>query len=139
MGVVMAAPVGGRERDCSQTSAFPDRQRAGDDGLYSSDRSTLICTQETAPMTSNPQGQPAKPVPASRVARELAHLSDMRTNGELDRDEYEHRFSRMISELRDRRIEGNRQEIIAAIKPLLDDGRIHAAEYDRFIQQMGLV
>lgn len=90
-------------------------------------------------MTSNSQGQSPKPVAASRVARELAHLSDMRANGELDRDEYEHRFSRMISELRDRRIEGNRQEIIAAIKPLLDDGRIHAAEYDRFVQQMGLV
>ena len=90
-------------------------------------------------MTSNPPSQPSKPIAASRVARELAHLSDMRTNGELDRDEYEHRFSRMISELRERRIEGNRQEIIAAIKPLLDDGRIHAAEYYRFVQQMGLV
>ena len=39
-------------------------------------------------MTSNPPSQPPKPVAASRVARELAHLSDMRTNGELDRDEY---------------------------------------------------
>ena len=55
-------------------------------------------------MTSNPPSQPPKPIAASRVARELAHLSDMRTNGELDRDEYEHRFSRMISELRERRI-----------------------------------
>jgi hypothetical protein len=90
-------------------------------------------------MTSNPPGQTPKPVPASRVARELAHLSDMRTNGELDRDEYEHRFSRMISELRDRRIEGSRQEIIATIKPLLESGKIHAAEYDRFTQQLGLV
>ena len=90
-------------------------------------------------MTPNSQGQSPKPVAASRVARELAHLSDMRTNGELDRDEYEHRFSRMISELRDRRIEGTRQEIIATIKPLLDNGKIHAAEYDRFIQQLGLV
>ena len=28
---------------------------------------------------------------------------------------------------------------ILEIKPLLDDGKIHAAEYDRFVQQMGLV
>lgn len=90
-------------------------------------------------MTSDSPSRSPKPVPASRVARELAHLSDMRTNGELDRDEYEHRFARMISELRDRRIEGTRAEIIAVIKPLLDDGRIHAAEYDRFVQQLGLV
>lgn len=88
---------------------------------------------------SDPQGGTLKPVPASRVARELAHLSDMRSNGELERDEYEHRFSRMISELRERRIEGNRQEIIATIKPLLESGKIHPAEYDRFIQQLGLV
>jgi hypothetical protein len=88
---------------------------------------------------SDPQGGTLKSVPASRVARELAHLSDMRSNGELDRDEYEHRFSRMISELRERRIEGTRQEIIATIKPLVESGKIHAAEYDRFIQQLGLV
>jgi hypothetical protein len=88
---------------------------------------------------SNPEGATPKAVPASRVARELAHLSDMRSNGELDRDEYEHRFSRMISELRERRIEGSRQEIIATIKPLLDSGKIHAAEYDRFTRQLGLV
>lgn len=88
---------------------------------------------------TNPQGATPRPVPASRVARELSHLSDMRTNGELDRDEYEHRFARMISELRERRIEGSRQEIIATIKPLLDSGKIHAAEYDRFVQQLGLV
>jgi len=85
------------------------------------------------------QGGTLKPVAPARVAAELKRLSDGRASGEFDRDEYEHRFSRMISELRERRIEGNRQEIIAAIKPLLDDGRIHAAEYDRFVQQMGLV
>ena len=89
---------------------------------------------------SDPQGESSlKPVPATRVARELSHLSDMRANGELDRDEYEHRFARMISELRERRIEGSRQDIIATIKPLLDGGKIHAAEYDRFIRQLGLV
>ena len=90
-------------------------------------------------MSADQQGGTLKPVTPARVADELRKLSAMRGDGQLDADEYEHRFSRMISELRERRIEGSRQDIIATIKPLLDTGKIHAAEYDRFIRQLGLV
>jgi len=62
----------------------------------------------------------------------------MRRNGELDRDEYEHKFARMISELRDRRIGGSRQEIHDAINPMIQSGDIDRAEYERFISQLGL-
>jgi hypothetical protein len=86
---------------------------------------------------SDPQGS-LKPVAPSRVARELAHLTHMRRNGELDRDEYEHKFARMISELRDRRIGGSRQEIHDAINPMIQAGEIDRAEYERFVSQLGL-
>ena len=86
---------------------------------------------------TNPTGD-LKPVAPSRVARELAHLTEMRRNGELDRDEYEHRFARMISELRDRRIGGSRQEIHDAINPMIQAGQIDRAEYERFVSQLGL-
>ena len=59
-------------------------------------------------------------------------------NGELERDEYEHRFARMISELRDRRIGGSRAEIHSAINPLIEAGEIDRAEYERFVSQLGL-
>ena len=51
-----------------------------------------------------------KPVTPARVAEELRKLSSQRTDGTLDADEYEHRFARMIGELRDRRIDGSRAE-----------------------------
>lgn len=86
---------------------------------------------------SDPQGG-LKPIPPSRVARELAHLTTMRRNGELDRNEYEHRFARMISELRDRRIGGSRAEIHEAINPMIERGEIDRAEYERFVSQLGL-
>ncbi len=88
-------------------------------------------------MTTEPRGE-LKPVPPDRVADELVKLSKMRMTGQLERDEYEHRFARMISELRDRRIGGTRKDIMAAIQPHIDDGTIHVAEFERFVRQLGL-
>ena len=79
-----------------------------------------------------------KPIKPSRVAEELTRLSNQRANGELDRDEYEHRFSRMVSELRDRRIDGTRAEIMAALTPLLQSGTVTRTDWDRLIIQLGL-
>jgi hypothetical protein len=88
---------------------------------------------------SDPQGGQLKPVSPSRVAEELKRLSARRQGGDLDPDEYEHRFSRMITELRDRRIDGSRAEILAALKPLHDDGTVTPQDWDRLIRQLGLV
>lgn len=87
---------------------------------------------------SNESEGALKPVSAARVAEELRRLTKARSNGELERDEYEHRFARMVSELRDRRIEGNRAEIMAALTPLKESGEIAAPEFERLIQQLGL-
>ena len=89
-------------------------------------------------MSSEQQGGTLKPVSPQRVAEELTKLSASRKSGELDRDEYEHRFSRMISELRDRRIDGSRAEILAALAPLKDSGVVSLEDWVRLTRQLGL-
>jgi hypothetical protein len=79
-----------------------------------------------------------KPVTPARVAEELKKLSTQRASGTLDADEYEHRFARMITELRERRIDGNRAEILAALTPLVEQGTVSAKDWARFTKQLGL-
>ncbi|HEX2635806.1 MAG TPA: hypothetical protein VHL81_01670 [Gemmatimonadales bacterium] len=79
-----------------------------------------------------------KPVTPARVAEELRRLSSQRASGDLEPDEYEHRFARMVSELRDRRIDGSRQEILATLSPLLKDGVVTAEDWRRLTRQLGL-
>jgi hypothetical protein len=79
------------------------------------------------------------PIRPERVAEELRKICDMRDTGQLDRDEYEHRFARMISELRDRKISGTRAEIMAALSPLKAEGKVDAIAWDRLTKSLGLV
>ena len=67
-------------------------------------------------MSADQQGGALKPVTPARVADELRKLSAQRKDGTLQADEYEHRFSRMISELRDRRIDGSRAPGVSGIQ-----------------------
>jgi hypothetical protein len=78
------------------------------------------------------------PIPPDRVAQELRKICEMRDTGQLDRDEYEHRFARMVSELRDRRIAGTRAEIMAVLSPIKDEGKVDAMAWDRLIGSLGL-
>jgi hypothetical protein len=78
------------------------------------------------------------PVAPARVAKELQELSDGRKSGKYNENEYEHRFSRMISELRDRRIAGSRAEILAALSPLQASGTVNATDWSRLVKQLGL-
>lgn len=78
------------------------------------------------------------PITPARVAQELKALSEGRKAGKFDADEYEHRFSRMISELRDRQIGGTRAEIMAALTPLKTDGTISVGDWARLVKQLGL-
>ena len=75
----------------------------------------------------------------ARAAQELAKVSAAHKAGELTAYEYEHKFARMVGELRDRRISGTRAEILAALEPLRRDGIVTPAEWDRFVSQLGLV
>lgn len=78
------------------------------------------------------------PISPARVAKELTDLSEGRKSGKYDKDEYEHRFSRMISELRDRRVSGTRAEIMAALTPLKTDGVVNNTDWARLVKQLGL-
>jgi hypothetical protein len=89
-------------------------------------------------MPADQQGGALKPIKPARVAEELRKLSAARTNGELEADEYEHRFARMISELRDRRIDGSRAEILATLTPLFEQGVVSAEDWRRLTRQLGL-
>lgn len=80
-----------------------------------------------------------KPISPARVAEELERLSSRRASGEIKADEYEHRFARMVSELRDRRIDGSRADIMAAIDPLRQKGVVSDADYRRLLAQLGIV
>ena len=79
-----------------------------------------------------------KPIKPARVAEELKKLSSQRNEGKLAPDEYEHRFSRMITELRERRIDGSRAEILSTLTPLKDQGVVSVADWQRLIRQLGL-
>jgi hypothetical protein len=89
-------------------------------------------------MSADKQGGALKPVTPTRVAEELKKLSAQRKDGTLEADEYEHRFSRMITELRERRIDGNRAEILATLTPLKDQGVISLTDWHRLTKQLGL-
>ncbi len=79
-----------------------------------------------------------KPIAPARLAKELRELSEGRKSGKYAADEYEHRFARMVGELRDRSIDGNRGEIMAALTPLRQDGTLDAGAWDRLTKSLGL-
>jgi len=79
-----------------------------------------------------------KPVAPERVAKELLHICELRDSGQLDADEYEYRFARTISELRDRKIAGTRAEIMAVLEPLRTGGKVDAPAFDRLTKSLGL-
>ena len=89
-------------------------------------------------MSANQQGGSLKPVTPQRVAEELRKLSTQRKDGKLEADEYEHRFARMIGELRDRRIDGTRAESLATLTPLKDEGVVSLPDWHRLTKQLGL-
>lgn len=79
-----------------------------------------------------------KPITPARVAQEIGKLSAARRSGEIKADEYDQRFARMIQELRGRRIDGGREDVQAALKPLLDAGDITEKEHFRLLAQLGM-
>jgi len=79
-----------------------------------------------------------KPIKPARLAAELKQLSEGRKSGKYAADEYEHRFARMVGELRDRSIDGNRAEIMAALNPLQKDGTLDPIAWERLTKSLGL-
>jgi len=80
-----------------------------------------------------------KPISIARLIEELKNVGAMRAGGDLNTNQFEHRFARMIGELRERRIEGSRAEILQALAPLASDGTLRPEEHFRLTKQLGLV
>ena len=80
-----------------------------------------------------------KPIKPARLVIELKKLSEGRKSGKYDADEYEHRFARMVGELRDRSIDGNRADIMAVLNPLRTDGTLDPMAWERLTKSLGLV
>ena len=91
------------------------------------------------PFPEAPMPDKLKPIKPARVATELTRLAEGRKSGKYDKDEYEHRFTRMVGELRDRSIDGNRAEILAALTPLKADGTLDPVAWERLTRSLGLV
>jgi hypothetical protein len=84
------------------------------------------------------QGGGEKPITPTRLAEEIRRLSAKRKDGELDPTGFDQRFARMVSELRDRRIDGGREEIEKALAPLRAEGLLRPEEWFRLEKQLGL-
>jgi hypothetical protein len=78
------------------------------------------------------------PIKPARLAQEIAKLSAARRSGEIKADMYDQRFARVIQELRERQIDGSREEIVAALKPLVAAGDITEKEQFRLLAQLGM-
>lgn len=87
-------------------------------------------------MSETPQ---LTPITVPRLLEELHSISDMRANGQLNADQFEARFARMIGELRERRIDGTRADILQALAPLATDGTLRPEEHFRLTKKLGLV
>ncbi len=78
------------------------------------------------------------PIKPERIAQELAKFHTLRQTGGLKQDVLDQKFARIVQELRSRRIDGTRAEIIAALKPLVDSGAVSKGECDRLLTQLGM-
>ncbi len=85
-----------------------------------------------------PEEKALKSITPTRLAEEVRRLSAMRKNGELDATGFDQRFARMVGELRDRRIDGGREEIAKALEPLRTEGLLRPEEWFRLEKQLGL-
>jgi hypothetical protein len=78
------------------------------------------------------------PIKPERIAQELAKFHADRQSGRFKTDVLDQKFARIIQELRDRRVDGTRAEMLAALKPLVDSGAVSRGEHDRLLTQLGM-
>jgi hypothetical protein len=78
------------------------------------------------------------PIKPERIAQELAKFHALRKTGGLKQDVLDQKFARIVQELRARRIDGTRADIVAALKPLVESGAVSQGEHDRLLTQLGM-
>ena len=78
------------------------------------------------------------PIPLARIVKEFEELKQLMDDEKMIHGEYDQRVARIITELRDRKIEGDRGDITATIDDLLQRGVITPAVKEHLISRLGL-
>ncbi len=78
-------------------------------------------------------------IPIGRFVQELEKLKAEMDAGNLQHSEYDQRLARIISELRERKLDADRSEITAAIDAALERGVITPSVKDHLEKRLGLV
>ena len=78
------------------------------------------------------------PVSIARFAQELEHLRKQMDAGALKHGEYDQRLARMIGELRERKLEGGRDDMRQALADLLQRGVITPSVQSHITKRLGL-
>lgn len=88
-------------------------------------------------MSDKPGGALA-PIKPERLVREVREICGDHRSGKINDLVYEQRFARMIGEVRDRRLDGDRATVMAALAPLREEGVVTPKELDRLLKSLGL-
>jgi hypothetical protein len=78
------------------------------------------------------------PISIDRLVRELDELKQLMDAGSLKTSEYDQRLARVITELRDRKIDADRPTIQQTLTDLLAKGTITPAVKDHIEKRLGL-
>ena len=79
-----------------------------------------------------------KPITPERLAREIKRLASEKKDGTVTAQVYDQKLARTISELRDRGIAGGRDELLAALTPLKDDGTVSGDDWTHLLRRLGV-
>jgi hypothetical protein len=78
------------------------------------------------------------PVTLERLVQELETLKKEMAVGALRHGEYDQRLARIIGELRERKIDADRGQIIAMLDKLLAEGTITPGVKDHIVKRLGI-
>jgi hypothetical protein len=80
----------------------------------------------------------ATPVPIARIVAELEKLKTEMDAGNLKHSEYDQRLARVLQELRERGVDGDRTKVTAALDDLSKRGVITPGVRDHLEKRLGL-
>ena len=80
----------------------------------------------------------ATSVPIARIVQELEKLKSEMDSGNLKHSEYDQRLARILQELRERGVDGDRAKVTAALDDLIKRGVITPGVRDHLEKRLGL-
>ncbi len=78
------------------------------------------------------------PIPVERFAREIEQMARDLGEGTLSRGAYDQRLARTISELRNRKIAGDRSAIVESLEDLKSRGLLDDSTFNHLVTRFGL-